>query len=365
MPYTITRPHSFIRLACLGFRPSVVIGFIIPSVLYTLYSLIISPLAVIPLLILLLSLIIRYSRWGLAKAEARSTDSEWDAFVNAGLAVRTDHAACADPAGWLASSLPALVESSRPAQWLESLQIPFQQPIPLTLATPEQARDFAARFETAALGLITAQLADSSGTQGSGGLAAMGRVVLHGKAHSLIFRQPTDDTMIFFLFRVELAGAVASILYGGTHFIRRAAATGDKARKKRLSDDDVATVPVFETHWFLNLCGLSYIPFVGFCMLPAGLLRFSIESFADAPYNWWCFGELACWKMVDEFRTCVQWPGLQPDRTAALAELDYMARLVQHDLLRELQAARVSEPSMGDTPPVQREHRSTDKSSYL
>ena len=145
MPYTITRPHSFIRLACLGFRPSVVIGFIIPSVLYTLYSLIISPLAVIPLLILLLSLIIRYSRWGLAKAEARSTDSEWDAFVNAGLAVRTDHAACADPAGWLASSLPALVESSRPAQWLESLQIPFQQPIPLTLATPEQARDFAAR----------------------------------------------------------------------------------------------------------------------------------------------------------------------------------------------------------------------------
>ena len=352
MSYSISRLHSFISLSWIGFRPSVLVGFIVPSVAYTsffcygatlgdpLVSFVGFPLAALMFIILLICLLIRFSRWRRSVAEAKCTDAEWDGFVNAALAVRHDRTDAADHGSVLAARLPMLGESSRPAQWLESLAIPFERPVSLTIQSQAHARDFATNFETAALGLIHKQFADSTGSQSPGTITAIGRVMFHGNPHYLVFRQPTQDTMILFFFRIDVQGAVVSILCGGKHFIRRAVATGDIARKKRLSDDEVANIRMatfFRERW-LKLCGLSYIPPFGLILLPLGVWFFCIESFDNEPYNWWRHGELACWQTVDQWRASVDWPGLQPDRSAALAELDYMTRIVQHDILREMQA---------------------------
>ena len=377
MPYTITQRRSFFRPSWIGLHP------IYPILMFAAIAIQIrmvtkgpvSPslwgLAFLLSVPFLIGFALRFVRWRSARAEAKRTDEEWDAFVNAGSSIRPDQSAVADPARWLASSLPVLGESSRPAQWLESLEIPFQQPQSLTMQTPAQARHFAASYETAALGKITTQIADGVGAQGSGGLTAIGRVVLHGKQHCVVFRQPTEDTMIFFLFRVEVVGTVASILCGGTHFIRRAAATGDKARRESLSDDDVATVFLHPFARSAVHAGvLGFIPYLGIVGLSVGglaLLFGSPFGTGDDSYSWWRRGELACWQLVDKLRKSGSWPGLQPDRTAALAELDYMMSMLQHDILREMQATSAgmsasSNPAGPEHPPADSDG---DKQQFL
>ena len=361
MPYTINRHQSLVVPSTIGLNPIYVLTissatFIQLKFLFVSYTSQFFSKGWVGYFLFVCFLIgfaLLSVRWRSARAEAKRTDEEWDAFVNAGLSIRPAQAAVADPAHWLASSLPVLGESSRPAQWLESLTIPFQQPKSLTMQTPEQARHFAATYETAALGKITTQISDGVGSQGSGGLTAIGRVVLHGKPHCLVFRQATEDTMIFFLFRVEVVGTVASIMCGGTHFIRRAAATGDTARRKKLSDDDVVVacqdqISRLTVSWGMGFTGIVLaIPSIGAIFLAAILiyLLFGSPFGVEAKLSWWRRGELACWQMVDIWRTEVDWPGLQPDRTAALAELDYMVSMLQHDLLRERQAPPDSQPS--------------------
>jgi hypothetical protein len=258
------------------------------------------------------------------------TNLEWDNFVNHGLRVDTPPIKQGAGESLSGGNVPQIEAGSGVARWLEGVQIAFHPPVTLNLQGKSLA-EFLLLFELVILTRFREQLlADGIGQ------LAFGRVVLHGKNHCIVFRQPNENVMIFFLFRVEVVGVVASIICGGTHLIRRESATGEKARRNQWSDDDVLAHTIHDR---------NSIPFWRGC-IPFWGIDFSLQCLkeywkkyvvADAPYSWMTFGELGYWQAVDHQISTVEWPGLQPDRSAALAELDYMKRMAQNEVLREMQ----------------------------
>jgi hypothetical protein len=138
----------------------------------------------------------------------------------------------------------------------------------------------------------------------------------------LIFRQPDDDSIVVFISRIEVGGTVVSLICGGCGFIRRKFATGEKARKKSMSDDRVYLHKINMNSGVLPLAmcvpayGILYTLFTLF-----GFVRSFI--FNDFPYTWVRFGELGAYREVDREIQMIDWEGLKPDRTSVIASIDY------------------------------------------
>ena len=368
MAYTISRSKTLIRPALIGLGPIEI--FLLLAFVFIQNFVFLGGLSewkfhkvdkYLPFLILIDVLIffahaivyfIPFVRYLMAKSEAARANSEWDNYVNNGLSIIFDNSIHGEFGPWLDNKLPSLQSTSRPARWLEGLSISFLPPVTVTLASVIQAREFAARFEYGAFELITDQLGGGNSKSG-GSITSVGRIVLDGKSYSMIFRKPNSESMIFFLFRVEVVGTVASIICGGLDLIRRDAATGEKARNRQLSDDDVVSrmrnlvegdansgYKSFAAPWLI-----SCIPFLGLFIQPIFLLvELSIVG-RRSPFSWWRQGELGCWQFCNNAIKQIKWEGLQPDRTSVLAELDYMTRMVQNEVLRKVHSSLIAQQS--------------------
>lgn len=265
-----------------------------------------------------------------SRRRGAQTNSQWEAFINGGLSPRV----LSDPQESTVvemNALPELVKDSGPCRWLETQNILFNSPVTMNLPFGIQ-HEFTSTFERTVFNRVAQQLLSNHNNY-----LAFGRIVLHGKIHSTIFHQLTSEAMVIFVFRTEMNGSVISILCGGLQFTRREVATGEKARRRRWSDDDV---------FVHSLRDREAIPFWKCCIPLVGVFAtidclgeyFRKHVFSDDPYSWLQFGELGCWQVVDREIRSLDWPGLQPDRGAVLAELDYMTKMVQNEVLREVHA---------------------------
>ena len=350
MAYTISRSKTLIRPALIGLGPIEI--FLLLAFVFIQNLLFLGGISewkfhkvdkYLPFLILIDVLIffayaivyfIPFVRYLMAKSEAARANSEWDNYVNNGLSIIFDNSIHGEFGPWLDNKLPSLQSTSRPARWLEGLSISFLPPVTVTLASVIQAREFAARFEYGAFELITDQLGGGNSKSG-GSITSVGRIVLDGKSYSMIFRKPN------------------SIICGGLDLIRRDAATGEKARNRQLSDDDVVSrmrnlvegdansgYKSFAAPWLI-----SCIPFLGLFIQPIFLLvELSIVG-RRSPFSWWRQGELGCWQFCNNAIKQIKWEGLQPDRTSVLAELDYMTRMVQNEVLRKVHSSLIAQQS--------------------
>jgi hypothetical protein len=293
----------------------------------------------LPLSVCFTAVMIVKVRLAFSKRLGERTNDQWEAFINGGLSRSSLSSLQASPEIKM-NDLPELGENSGPCRWLESQNIPFHSPVTMNLPSGMQ-HEFASTFERTVFNRVAQQLFSNHNND-----LTFGRIVLHGKVHSTIFHQLTSEAMVIFVFRTELNGSITSILCGGLQFTRREAATGEKARRKRWSDDDV---------FIHSLRDREAIPFWKCCIPLQGVFH-TIEClreylkkhvFSEVPYSWLQFGELGCWQLVDREVSSLDWPGLQPDRSAVLAELDYMKKMVQNEVLREVHAgiAKQSIPS--------------------
>jgi hypothetical protein len=272
-----------------------------------------------------------FIRWSGAIKKGRESNQQWEHFINLGL--NADLQVNATPESGGVDKFPLLDESSGPASWLETIDFQFLAPVTINLPDAHLAHSFSIQFEELLFKRVK-QHASANGADNP----AFGRVVIHGKTYSLIFRQPNDDSIVVFLSRMEIAGTVASLICGGCGFIRRKSATGEKARKKSMSDDRVYLHKIKEMQNMNSGNGLLPIcvPILGIVhtlsMLGAYVRTF---IFNDVPYSWVRFGELGAYREVDREIQMIDWDGLKPDRTSVIASIDYLAKLATNEIIKE------------------------------
>jgi hypothetical protein len=166
----------------------------------------------------------------------------------------------------------------------------------------------------------------------------------------LIFRQPDDDSIVFFISRIEVGGTVVSLICGGCGFIRRKFATGEKARKKSMSDDRVYLHKIKEMRIMNSRNGLLAICVPLFGMLSTlDILHVYVRKciFNDVPYTWVRFGELGAYSEVDREIQMINWEGLKPNRTSVIASIDYLVKLATNEIIKEAHAVCLAPQPFG------------------
>jgi hypothetical protein len=284
-----------------------------------------------------------FLRWSSAIKKGRESNQQWEHFINLGFNPDFEVNATLGSGG--VAKFPVLDESSGPARWLETIDFQFLAPVTINLPDAHLAPSFSIEFEELLFKRVK-QHASANGADNP----AFGRVIIHGKTYSLIFRQPNDDSIVVFLSRMEIAGTVASLICGGCGFIRRKSATGEKARKKLMSDDRVYLHKINEMQNMKSGNGLLPIcvPIFGIVhtlsMLGAYVRTF---IFNDAPYSWVRFGELGAYREVDREIQMIDWEGLKPDRTSVIASIDYLAKMATNEIIKEAHSICLSPRSFG------------------
>jgi hypothetical protein len=284
-----------------------------------------------------------FLRWSSAIKKGRESNQQWEHFINLGL--NSDFEGNKTLVSAVGAPFPVLEDVSGPARWLETIDFQFLSPVTINLPDAHLAPRFSNQFEELLFRRVkqhaSANRADNP---------AFGRVLIHGKTYSLIFRRPDDDSIVIFLSRMEISGTVASLICGGNGFIRRKIATGVKARKKSMSDDQVYLHCIKEMQNMKSGNGLLPIcvPLFGIAHT-LGMLGAYVRTFIfnDAPYSWVRFGELGAYREVDRQIQTIDWEGLKPDRTSVIASIDYLVKLATNEIIKEAHSVCLAPQQLG------------------
>jgi hypothetical protein len=280
-------------------------------------------------------------RWVNATGKGSRADEEWERFINQGMDINFQNLKTTSSSDGI--FIPSLDKNSGPAMWLETVNLAFCEPVTMNLPNANASVRFAEYFER-----LMFERVQSNATSIKSDNPAFGRVFIHGKNYSLIFRQPDGDSIVLFLYRMEVVGTVASLICGGRGFIRRTEATGEKARRKRMSDDQVYAKFITESNkvdmWTMCVPGIGIL----------STLRIIVGDYmhkfilADLPYSWIRFGELGAYREIDREISLLDWDGIKPDRTSLTASIDYLTKMAQNEILKEAHLKYLNAQSVKD-----------------